>query len=101
MALRSPQSVENTRIDGAIPHLVRLFFFPFAQRARWAAAIFLRAALDMGLRTWGMRDPLDFAPAPRHFPGPPTRRLAAPFLRARAVFPCSVRIRNREILRPN
>ena len=36
-------------------HLIRLFFFHFAQRARWAAAIFLRAAADMGLRTLGAR----------------------------------------------
>ena len=35
---------------GVSLHLPRLAAFHFAQRARWAAAIRLRAAADMGLR---------------------------------------------------
>src|SRR5208282_2965284 len=59
--------------------LVRLFFFHLAQRARWAAAIFLRAAADMGLRTLGMRDPLDFRSSPPRLPRA-----------ANAAFRCSI-----------
>ena len=56
-------------------HLVRLFFFHFAQRERWAAAIFLREAADIGLRTLGMRDPLDFRSSPPRLPRPANSRI--------------------------
>ena len=39
-----------TSIAIAFPYLFRLAAFHFAQRARWAAAIRLRAATDMDLR---------------------------------------------------
>ena len=39
-----------TLTAAVVPYLLRLAAFHFAQRARWAAAIRLRAAADMVLR---------------------------------------------------
>jgi hypothetical protein len=49
-------------------YLRRRAAFHFAQRARWAAAIRLRAAVDIGLRFFGSRIPLDFPPTPPRLP---------------------------------
>src|SRR5260370_14343289 len=83
MAVKSPQSIENKRIDHDVLYLVRLFFFHSAQRARWAAAIFLRAAPDIGLRTLGARERLAFPSGP---PRPP-RAANAAF--SRSISPCT------------
>jgi hypothetical protein len=41
------------RLSSSLNYLLRLAAFHFAQRARWAAAIRLRAAADIGLRFLG------------------------------------------------
>src|SRR5208282_4102639 len=64
-------------------HLVRLFFFHFAQRARWAAAIFSRAAADMGRSTLGARERLAFPSRPARLPR------AANAALSRSISPCT------------
>jgi hypothetical protein len=64
-------------------YLFRLAAFHFAQRARWAAAIRLRAAADIGLRPLGLRIPFDFLSEVPRLPK------AANAAFSRAISPCT------------